>query len=53
MQWSKGAVPRGDGTTVAVPTALQVAGTYLIYSEVSYKYIPSVGYVMAKRTGSR
>ena len=24
------------------------AGTYLIWSEVSYKYVPAVGYLMAK-----
>ena len=33
--------PRGAGTTVAIPTALQVGGTYLIYSEVSYIYMPA------------
>jgi Flp pilus assembly protein TadG len=34
--------------TVTVPTALKIANTYLIYSEVSYLYKPAVGYVMAK-----
>ena len=48
VQWSKGDAPRGAGSTVAIPAALQVGGTYLIYSEVSYKYVPIVGYVMAK-----
>jgi Flp pilus assembly protein TadG len=48
VQWSKGAAARGSGTTVSVPTALQVGGTYLIYSEVTYNYVPIVGYVMAK-----
>ena len=48
VQWSKGAAPRATGSTVVIPTALQVAGTYLIYSEVSYKYVPTIGYVMAK-----
>lgn len=34
---------------VTLPSAdLAVAGTYLIWSEVSYKYVPTVGYVMAK-----
>jgi Flp pilus assembly protein TadG len=33
---------------VSVPTALKVASTYLIYSEVKYTYVPSIGYVMAK-----
>ena len=48
VQWSQGTVPRGAGTTVAIPTALQVGGTYLIYSEVSYQYVPVIGYVMSK-----
>jgi Flp pilus assembly protein TadG len=49
VRWSKGFAPRTPGTTVtSVPTALLVDNTYLIFSEVSYKYIPTVGYVMAK-----
>ncbi|MFB9270164.1 TadE/TadG family type IV pilus assembly protein [Bradyrhizobium erythrophlei] len=48
VQWSQGAAPRGVGTTVAIPSALQVGDTYLIFSEVSYKYVPTLGYVMAK-----
>jgi len=48
VQWSKGAAARGSGTTVSIPTALQIGGTYLIYSEVTYNYVPIVGYVMAK-----
>jgi Flp pilus assembly protein TadG len=32
--------------TVIVPTALKVAGSYLIYSEVNYNYVPTVGYVL-------
>ena len=48
VQWSKGTAPRATGTTVAIPTALKVGNTYLIFSEVTYKYIPTVGYVMAK-----
>ncbi|MGH6707511.1 MAG: TadE/TadG family type IV pilus assembly protein [Bradyrhizobium sp.] len=48
VQWSKGDAPRGAGTTVTIPTALQVGDTYLIFSEVSYLYVPAVGYVMAK-----
>jgi Flp pilus assembly protein TadG len=34
--------------TVTVPTALKIANTYLIYSEVSYNYAPLIGYVMTK-----
>jgi Flp pilus assembly protein TadG len=33
---------------VTIPAALKVAGTYLIWSEVSYLYKPTIGYVMAK-----
>ncbi len=48
VQWSKGSAPRAVSSTVTVPSALAVGGTYLIYSEVSYLYTPAVGYVMAK-----
>jgi Flp pilus assembly protein TadG len=48
VQWSNGSSPRAVSSTVVVPSALAVAGTYLIYSEVSYRYTPAVGYVMAK-----
>jgi Flp pilus assembly protein TadG len=51
VQWSKGAAVRGDGTTVAVPAALQIGGTYLIYSEVNYKFIPSVAWFINKTDG--
>jgi Flp pilus assembly protein TadG len=46
VQWSKGSSPRTAGTTVPIPTALQAGGTYLIYSEVSYAFVPTVGYVL-------
>jgi Flp pilus assembly protein TadG len=46
--WSVGAVPHAKADVVAVPTALKVADTYLIYSEVSYLYTPIIGYVMSK-----
>lgn len=60
VQWSKaltidstGKVAFGVSThapkdVVPIPTALQVGDTYLIWSEVSYVYVPAVGYVMAK-----
>jgi Flp pilus assembly protein TadG len=48
VQWSKGSAPRTVTSTVAIPSALAVGGTYLIFSEVSYLYVPAVGYVMAK-----
>src|SRR5262245_34671662 len=51
VQWSQGAAPRTDGSIVAVPTALQIGNTYLIYSEVSYKYVPSVAWFINKVDG--
>lgn len=38
----------GDNVTNIVPSALLVPGTYLIFSEISYVYKPTIGYVMAK-----
>ena len=38
----------GDIVTGIVPSALLVKKTYLIFSEVSYLYVPTIGYVMAK-----
>ncbi|WP_045002508.1 MULTISPECIES: TadE/TadG family type IV pilus assembly protein [unclassified Bradyrhizobium] len=46
VQWSKGSVPRTQKSSVSIPTTLAIAGTYLIFSEVSYTYTPSVGYVL-------
>jgi Flp pilus assembly protein TadG len=46
VQWSQWAVPRAVKSTVVIPAALAVGGTYLIYSEVNYVYTPAVGYVM-------
>ncbi|MGJ4952963.1 TadE/TadG family type IV pilus assembly protein [Bradyrhizobium sp. HKCCYLS20291] len=46
--WSKGSAVRAVGTTVGVPADLLVSGTYLIFSEVTYQYVPTIGYVMAK-----
>jgi Flp pilus assembly protein TadG len=48
VQWSQGLNQRATGSTVAIPTALKVGGAYMIYSEVKYQYVPSIGYVMAK-----
>jgi len=47
VMWSKGSVPRAKGTTITIPTELKVADTYLIFSEVSYLYVPTVGKVMS------
>jgi Flp pilus assembly protein TadG len=46
VQWSKGAAPRTAGTIVVIPAALAVSNTYLIMSEVTYTYVPTIGYVM-------
>ena len=52
VQWSKayhsGVVRTVGSTVTTLPSALAVGGTYLIFSEVSYSYVPAVGYVMAK-----
>lgn len=63
VQWSKSGVinsgastatlttssrTQGDIVTNIVPAALLVPGSYLIFSEISYKYVPTIGYVMAK-----
>ena len=63
VQWSKGltidtagnvaitaTAPHNVGDVVVLPPGLVVAkakGTYVIWSEVSYKYTPTVGYVLA------
>lgn len=51
VQWSRkndGSVGKSTGSQVTIPTDLKVGGTYLILSEVSYTYVPAVGYVMGK-----
>lgn len=47
VMWSQGHTPRAPGSTVTIPTELMVADTYLIFSEVAYRYVPAVGKVMA------
>jgi Flp pilus assembly protein TadG len=37
---------RAVGSTVTLPTALNVANTTLIWSEVAYSYKPTIGYVI-------
>jgi Flp pilus assembly protein TadG len=37
---------RSTGASVTLPAALNVASTYLIWSEVSYSYKPTIGYVV-------
>jgi Flp pilus assembly protein TadG len=60
VQWSEGATfPAGSvqaqlvpsthhvGDTMTIPSSLNVAKTFLIFSETSYQYVPTIGYVMA------
>jgi Flp pilus assembly protein TadG len=47
VQWSVGVAPRAVSSNVTIPTRLQIGGTYLIFAEVSYQYVPTIGYVMA------
>jgi Flp pilus assembly protein TadG len=50
VQWSQafqGGVARAAGSQVTIPTTLAVKGSYLILSEVSYLYKPTLGYVMS------
>ena len=51
VQWSKGVAPRSAGDIVEIPDALKVGGTYLIFSEVKYKYVPSVAWFINKVDG--
>jgi Flp pilus assembly protein TadG len=48
VQWSSGAGAVNPGTVVTVPSSISTANSYVIYSSVSYTYVPVVGYVMAK-----
>ena len=46
--WSdtKNGTARAIGTTVTLPTALNVASTSLIWAEAQYAYTPTIGYVI-------
>lgn len=48
VKWSEtsGGTKRTVGSTVTLPSALSVANTQLLFSEVSYGYKPIVGYVI-------
>jgi Flp pilus assembly protein TadG len=53
IQWaatSDGSPAATPGTVVSIPPSLKVANTYIIYSSVSYLYVPigGIGYVMNK-----
>jgi Flp pilus assembly protein TadG len=50
VQWAKnsdGSTPVAAGTVVAIPASLQVANTYVIYSSVTYSYVPAVPYFIS------
>jgi Flp pilus assembly protein TadG len=55
VQWSErseeSVVPHKAGDIIDIPEALRIAGTYLILSEVSYNYIPSVAWFINKQDG--
>lgn len=51
VQWSKGSAPRNKGDIVEIPDALKIGDTYLIFSEVKYKYVPSVAWFINKTSG--
>jgi Flp pilus assembly protein TadG len=48
VKWSatQGGTARSAGSSVTIPDALTLANTQLLFSEVSYDYTPSVGYVI-------
>jgi Flp pilus assembly protein TadG len=50
VQWSKafqGGTALTPGNSISIPPTLAVKGSYLIFSQVSYLYKPTVGYVMS------
>jgi Flp pilus assembly protein TadG len=51
VQWSQGVAPHAAGDIIDVPDALKIGGTYLILSEVKYKYVPSVAWFLNKADG--
>ncbi len=51
VQWSQGANAHSAGDIIEIPEALKIANTYLIYSEVKYKYVPSVAWFINKANG--
>ncbi|MGY8663281.1 TadE/TadG family type IV pilus assembly protein [Bradyrhizobium sp. UFLA05-109] len=46
VQWSKGSSARSQASVVSIPSTLAIGGTYLIFSEVSYVYTPTIGYAL-------
>jgi Flp pilus assembly protein TadG len=55
VQWSVGSAPRTIGSVVSIPPSLIsrdpntnaiIANQYLLFSEISFQYVPTIGYVM-------
>ena len=40
-------IARAKGSTVTLPTALNIANSSLIFSEVQYAYTPTIGYLIS------
>jgi Flp pilus assembly protein TadG len=51
VQWSRGAHVHAPGDIIEIPDALKMADTYLIYSEVKYKYVPATAWFINKVSG--
>jgi Flp pilus assembly protein TadG len=51
VQWSTDTTLHKTGDIIEIPEALKIAGTYLIFSEVKYKYMPSVAWFINKENG--
>jgi Flp pilus assembly protein TadG len=49
VDWSDSlnGTPRAKGSSVTVPTALNVPNSSLIWSEVQYSYTPTIGYLIS------
>jgi Flp pilus assembly protein TadG len=49
VDWSDSfnGTPRAKGSSVTVPTALNVPNSWLVWSEVQYAYTPTIGYVIS------
>jgi Flp pilus assembly protein TadG len=51
VQWSTGAHAHSAGDIIDIPDALKIADTYLILSEVKYKFVPSIAWFINKVDG--
>jgi Flp pilus assembly protein TadG len=56
VQWSQGSAPRTVSSTVGIPASLIsrdpntnaiIPNQYILFSEINYQYVPTIGYVMA------